>query len=122
MDLPLQQRVAALPPRLRDSGQDRDGALERLLLGINPHNSTAGDQHVLRVVEQRLTLLDLGARARGLRPLQPGVLTGPYVLATDVASGVPVRVRGAHLARTTILSGATGTGKTTLLHQLVDQT
>lgn len=121
MELPLQHQLARLDRRVQESGLDRDGALQRLLRSINRRYPTAGDHHVLQVVEQRLALLELGVGDRGFHPLRPGVLTGPYVLGTDIASGVAVRAQPSHLARTTIISGATGTGKTTLLHHIVEQ-
>lgn len=121
VEFPLQPHVSALRRRIHDSGYDRDGSLQRLLGGINERYPNAGDLHVLRVVQRRFELLQLGVGERGFLPLRPGVLNGPYELATDVISGLPVRAARSHLARTTVVTGATGTGKTTLLHGIVEQ-
>lgn len=121
MELPLQHHLTALRRRIHDSGYDRDGSLQRLLTGVNERYPNAGDLHVLRLVQRRFELLQLGIGERGFLPLRAGVLTGQYELATDIISGLPVRATRSHLARTMVATGATGTGKTTLLHGIVEQ-
>lgn len=118
MAVSLQHHLRLLRRRIESSGLDGDRSLERILAGINPHAPNAGDLQAVRVVEQRLHLQELGAGEHGFLPLPDGVLTGPYNIASDSTSGTLVRPGRAHLARTTTVSGATGTGKTTLLHRI----
>lgn len=100
------------------SGLDHDGSLARILASINTSAPNAGDIAALRVAEERLRLQELNA-AHGFLPLPDGVLNGPYEIAFDANTGAVVRPTRTHLARTTTISGATGTGKTTLLHRIV---
>lgn len=119
MAVSLQHHLTHLRRRIDASGLDLDGSLARILAGINASAPNAGDLHALRIAEQRFHLQELGTAEHGFLPLPQGVLTGPYNIASDITSGTPVRPTRAHLARTTTVSGATGTGKTTLLHRIV---
>lgn len=88
---------------------------------IDINHVSLADARAVQLARDELTAYLEFHREYPFRVLPNNLLEGDVIVGYDVASGVPIRARPSQLARHTLITGASGYGKTTLVRSIIKQ-
>lgn len=100
---------------------EHDERIARVLQSINPDRGARIDEQlVAQLIAIAAPYLRFHAEVPFVAPPRD-LVTGPFILGTEYATGIPVGLSLAALFRHVLLMGGSGAGKTTILHYILQQ-